>query len=65
MQTFGLTLRRTPLHDRYLARLRRTFTLISAFPKSLFKIWNFGVVNAKILPCRLEKSPKIGIFSVY
>jgi hypothetical protein len=33
--------------------------------KSLFKIWNFGVVNAKILPCRLEKSPKIGIFSVY
>jgi hypothetical protein len=21
--------------------------------KSLFKIWNFGVVNAKILPCRL------------
>jgi hypothetical protein len=34
-------------------------------PKSLFKIWNFGVTNAKILPCRLEKSPKIGIFSVY
>jgi hypothetical protein len=22
-------------------------------PKSLFKIWNFGVANAKILPCRL------------
>jgi hypothetical protein len=33
--------------------------------KSLFKIWNFGVVNAKILPCRLKKSPKIGIFTVY
>ncbi|MDR2478182.1 MAG: hypothetical protein LBD48_02585 [Treponema sp.] len=33
--------------------------------KSLFKIWNFGVANTKILPCRLEKSPKIGIFSVY
>jgi hypothetical protein len=30
MQTFGLTLRRTPLHDRYFARLRRAFTLISA-----------------------------------
>jgi inorganic pyrophosphatase len=28
-------------------------------PKSLFKIWNFGVANAKILPCRLQKSPKI------
>ncbi|MDR2483277.1 MAG: hypothetical protein LBD08_06560 [Treponema sp.] len=27
--------------------------------KSLFKIWNFGVANAKILPCRLKKSPKI------
>jgi hypothetical protein len=28
--------------------------------KSLFKIWNCGVINATILPCRLEKSPKIG-----
>jgi hypothetical protein len=33
--------------------------------KSLFKIWNFGVANAKILPCRLQKSPKTGIFVVY
>jgi valyl-tRNA synthetase len=35
------------------------------FRKSLFKIWNFGVTNAKILPCRLQKSPKTGIFAVY
>jgi hypothetical protein len=38
--------------------------------KSLFKIWNFGVANAKILPCRLHRtegsqSPKIVIFAVY
>jgi hypothetical protein len=36
-----------------------------AAAQSLFKIWNFGVANAKILPCRLQKSPKIGIFAVY
>jgi hypothetical protein len=34
-------------------------------PKSLFKIWNFGVANAKILPYRLKKSSKIGIFAIY
>jgi hypothetical protein len=28
--------------------------------KSLFKIWNFGVENAKILLYRLQKSPKSG-----
>jgi hypothetical protein len=28
--------------------------------QSLFKIWNFGVANAKILPCRLQKSRKPG-----
>jgi hypothetical protein len=42
-----------------------TFAQALAVSQSLFKIWNFGVANAKILPCRLQKSPKIGIFAVY
>jgi hypothetical protein len=41
------------------------FAQALAVSQRLFKIWNFGVANAKILPCRLKKSPKIGIFTVY
>jgi hypothetical protein len=43
----------------------KIFLKFYCFAKSLFKIWNFGVANTKILPCRLQKSPKIGIFAVY
>jgi hypothetical protein len=49
------------LRDFHFNPLRRR----KVRPKSLFKIWNFGVANAKILPYRLQKSPKTGIFAVY
>jgi hypothetical protein len=46
--------------------VERKLLWVNFSPKSLFKIWNFGVANTKILPCRLQKSPKIGIFrSIY
>jgi hypothetical protein len=49
----------------YCPELRNARNLRPPFPWSLFKILNFGVANAKILLCRLQKSPKIGIFAVY
>jgi hypothetical protein len=53
----------TPLTEP-VSKPNRGFETAS-YPKSLFKIWIFGVANAKILPCRHQKSPKIGIFAVY
>jgi hypothetical protein len=34
-------------------RLTKKTELDKVLRKSLFKIWNFGVADAKILPCRL------------
>jgi hypothetical protein len=48
-----------------LPRKKPEWVLMKPPVQSLFKIWNFGVANAKILPCRLQKEPKIGVFAVY
>jgi hypothetical protein len=44
--------------ERVRSRPPRPLTPQNRQFESLCKIWNFGVANAKILPCRLQKSRK-------